>query len=340
MHQLVVGGLQQALVADRSAQPSGRRLIPTALTAVVLPVFAILLASYATTRLIRLPTWFTRTLQRATFDLIVPVLLFHTMATVNLAAPINAALFGAYYLPTLALYALVYVGGQRLGRSAQLANMLALGSSYSNAVLLGIPLVLRAFGSAAAVPLFGLIALHSAAMFFLTTLLHEVAAGAVELRTLLIDTGKRLIANPILLGLIGGLIANIAAQLTGTALPVALLQVTGAVRAMAPYAALVAMGVGLASYSLRGSLVDAALISAAKLVLHPLLVAAFALWLLPVPVMAAKVAITVAALPSGINAYLFAARFGHGEAATATAIVLTTVLSMLTLSVVLVLLGI
>lgn len=312
--------------------------MPAVLGAVVLPVFGIVLLSYAIARLLPLPVWLTSGIQRLTFDVAVPVLLFHTMATVDLSHPIGATLFVGYYTPTLALYALIYFATRQLGRGKALANVLALGSTYSNAVLLGIPLTLRAFGDSAAVPLFGLVAIHSATLFFLTTLLNETATGTVHLRTLLADTGRRLIANPILLGLLGGLAANALARAVGAPLPPGLLMLTGAVRAVAPTAALVAMGLGLARYALRGALADAGLISATKLLVHPALVAA-AVLLLPMPVLSAKVAILVAALPSGVNVYLFAARFGHGEAASAGAILFTTLLSLATLSGVLWLLG-
>lgn len=310
------------------------------LISIVLPVFAIVIGAYAVARAVALPVWLTANFQRLVFDVAVPVLLFHTMATVDLTHHVNSTLILAYYLPTLALYGLIYFGAQRLGRAQPLANSLALSGTYSNAVLLGIPLLLRAFGDAAAVPLFALISLHAAAMFFLTTLLYEIGAGKVHFGNLLLDTARRLLTNPILLGLLAGLAANLAAQLLNTPLPTWLLLVTGSIRAVAPNAALVAMGIGLASYALRGALIDASAITFAKLVLHPLLVAVTALWLLPVPLLWAQVAVAVAALPCGINVYLFAARYGQGEAASATAILVSTGLSIFTLSLVLMLMGV
>jgi predicted permease len=72
-----------------------------------------------------------------------------------------------------------------------------------------------------------------------------------------------------------------------------------------------------------------------KTVLQPLVV-----WLLVDHVFAiarpwSDTAIILAAMPTGINAYLFAARYRSGEAEAATAILLSTAFWLLTVSVIL-----
>ncbi|MCK5488908.1 MAG: AEC family transporter, partial [Gemmatimonadetes bacterium] len=51
-----------------------------------------------------------------------------------------------------------------------------------------------------------------------------------------------------------------------------------------------------------------------------------------------SVAVVMAALPTGINAYLFAERYDHGVATAATAVLLSTGLSIGTISILLYLL--
>lgn len=305
------------------------------LAALLLPVFGTVFAGWTLARVTALPAWLAAGIQRLTFDLLLPLLLFHTMATVPLREQFDVNLLLAYYLPTLALYGAVLGIVRRRGRTLREANVLALASTYGNAVLLGVPLILHAWGDAAAVPLFAIVGLHSAVMFFLTSLVHELAADGLQLRTLLVDTLARLLRNPILIGLLAGTLVN----LLGARLPAPVFAVTAMVRDLAPWIALVAMGIGLASHDMRGAVADSTAVLACKLVLHPLAVALACAVLLGTDTLTTRVLVTIAALPPGINVYLFAVRFRAGEAASATSIVLGTVASLLALGAVLLLLG-
>ncbi len=312
--------------------------MPALLISVIAPVFGVVLASWVLARVVALPARLTAGFQRLTFDALVPALLFHTMATVPLHAQFDANVLVAYYLPTLSVYALVFAAMCAAGRSPRHANILALAGSYSNAVLLGIPLILRAYGDNASAPLFAIVGLHSAAMFFLTTLIHELASANVRMASLVRDTALRLVRNPILMALLAGAAVNAWA----IALPPMLFRLTDICRTVAPYAALlsmgIAMGAGIAAYDLRGARADAITVVLCKLVLHPLLVWLCCMWLLGPqrlhgqPGLTEQVLITLAALPCGINAYLFAVRFGAAEAASARAILLSTALSIVSLA--------
>jgi predicted permease len=81
------------------------------------------------------------------------------------------------------------------------------------------------------------------------------------------------------------------------------------------------------------------MIAALKLVAHPLLVVGLIGLVFEVPPLWAKVAIVIAALPVGVNPYLFAVRYDAGQAESASAILLTSLLSVVTVSVVLLWLG-
>jgi len=98
---------------------------------------------------------------------------------------------------------------------------------------------------------------------------------------------------------------------------------------------LFALGASLAGYPLTGDVPPALLLSGLKLVAHPVLV-----WILAVPVLGlegiwVQVAVTMAAMPSGINVYLFGARYNAAPGVAARTVFLTTALSLVTLSFVL-----
>jgi predicted permease len=73
-------------------------------------------------------------------------------------------------------------------------------------------------------------------------------------------------------------------------------------------------------------------VTALKLLLHPLIVWALVTFVVPLPPIFATVAILFAAMPCGINAYLLAERYRVGVAAAAGAVTLSTSLSVLTIS--------
>jgi hypothetical protein len=74
------------------------------------------------------------------------------------------------------------------------------------------------------------------------------------------------------------------------------------------------MGASLRAYRIAGALQPALVMVALKLVVCPLAVWALATLVFEMPPLWAKVAIVLAAMPVGVNVYLFAARYDAGQA--------------------------
>ena len=143
--------------------------------------------------------------------------------------------------------------------------------------------------------------------------------------------GFELVRNPIIMGILLGLLANV----TGMAIPAPVDGVAEMLGAAAVPTSLFALGASLAGYRLTGDAAPAVALTALKLVVHPLLV-----WILAVPVMGLEgiwvpVAVTMAAMPSGINVYLFGARYQAAPGVAARTVLVTNILSIATLSFVL-----
>jgi hypothetical protein len=139
---------------------------------------------------------------------------------------------------------------------------------------------------------------------------------------------RGLASNPILWGLLGG----VAINLLGLSLPAALERWTALVAGAAVPCALFSMGASLRAYRIAGALRVALVVVAIKLVVCPLAVWALATVVFDVPPLWAKVAILLAAMPVGVNVYLFGVRYDAGQAESATAILLSSILSIATLS--------
>jgi hypothetical protein len=102
--------------------------------------------------------------------------------------------------------------------------------------------------------------------------------------------------------------------------------------------ALFAIGLFVSRLSIRAGARASWQTTVLKLVLHPLLMAALAFYVLPVDPFWAKIAVVCAALPLGATAFVLAQRYGVLEAETSTGAVISTAASLLTVSLVMVLL--
>jgi malonate transporter and related proteins len=299
---------------------------------IVAPVFGLVLLGYGAARLGTFDEAATRGLSLFVFDFAIPIMLVRTMGRVALPAEPEWGLIVVYFGTTFAVFGMGALAARRLfARSGAEPAIFGITAAFSNSLILGIPLTLEAFGEAAAVPLFLIIAFHSALLFTLTTVVAEAGLGVgLPLSRLPLNVGKALVANPILWGLAVGLAMNLG----GLALP-------GPVDRLARYlgdaslpCALFALGANLSRFRLGTTLRAALLLTAVKNLAHPALVL-LAAPLLDLAPLTTKVALTIAACPSGVNAYLFAARYKASVEEASSTILVSTAVSVVTLSVLL-----
>ena len=148
-------------------------------------------------------------------------------------------------------------------------------------------------------------------------------------------TAKDVITNPIVASILGGTLFGF----TGIPLPAVLDQTFVLLGEAAAPLALVALGMGLATYSLKDGLKESLVICGLKLVVQPLLVYLLARWL-GLSTLNTQVVVLLAAAPTGANVYLMARQFKTLEGTIAFAMVLSVALSSFTIPVALALLGV
>ena len=236
----------------------------------------------------------------------------------------------------------VFAGTLLVNGFNTLAATRALGHTFSNNVMIGIPLIGLVLGKEGLVVLLTLISVHALLLLGSGTLILELAqarqhseAGRPQglLRTLG-QAAKNSVIHPVPLPIIAGLLF---AQ-TGWSIPAVIdkpLQLLGsALGAMA----LLLVGVTLA-YSRIGSLLKPALrMAGVKIVIHPLvfLAVAWCMHLQGIPMMAMALA---AALPTGANVLMFAQRYGVAEEEVTASIALGTMCCLVTVPVMLLLIS-
>jgi len=307
------------------------------IVAIVLPVFGIIGVGY----LVAWSGLFTTEVGDGLADFVytvpIPVLLFRTFVTAELpGGETQFLLWLAYFTGFAAAWVIGTLMVRRIfHRDARAGVVGGMSAAYSNAFQFGIPLVVAAYGHEALAPMALIVAVQVPVLMVLSALLIEralildgVGGSTARFDTILTSVGRNLLLNPIVIGMVAG----IAWRLTGLTLPSVAQTVVDRIADVAGTLALIAMGLGLRKYGLGGNLGGSIVMSVLKLFFAPAVVLLIVLYVVPLPVLWAKVAIITAALPSGGNVYLVAARFRTGEALASSAIVLSTGLSILSLT--------
>ncbi|MDJ0752179.1 MAG: AEC family transporter [Ardenticatenaceae bacterium] len=270
------------------------------------------------------------------FNLAIPVLLFNAMSTIELPERIEWAFFLSYYGAVFFNFVLgSWIGRRffRLDRPGQ--AMIGLGSAYSNMVLIGLPVIAAGLGDEALLPMFLLISVHSAILFTSATVMAESGGTKGQNWTRIVGQAvRKILRNPIIIGLFSGLIFN---QLSFT-LPEVLIDTIELIRGSALPCALFVMGASLSRYRLAGQFSRAAAIIIIKMGLMPLLVFFLARTVLDISPLWTAVAVIAAGLPVGVNVAVFAINYQAAVAPVTTAVLISTLLSIGSLTVLLTLL--
>ncbi|MFN4065471.1 AEC family transporter [Azoarcus communis] len=303
---------------------------------IILPVFGTLGLGYVAARFGAFDEAANRGLSLFVFNFALPLMLFRAIAQAELPDAMPWGYLLSYYIGAFVVFGLAMLAGRMMfARRLDEQGVIGLGAAFSNTGMLGIPLVMTAYGPSAALPLFVMIACHSLLLLPPTTALIEAAQGGKRpTRELLVNLSKSILATPIIWGLSAGLVF----ALSSIEIPGPLDVVVKGLGSAATPCALFALGASLTRYSLAGNLREPMVLVALKTVIHPLLVWVLAAHVFEVPQLWVMTAVLLAALPAGITPYLFAQRYGVCQQAVASSVFLSTLLSVLTLSVLLFLL--
>ena len=290
---------------------------------VVAPIFAIILMGY----LAAVRRWVSEggfaAMTGFAFSVAAPALLFAS-GTAGHQGGGGAAL--AFFLGCALLYAGTVYGARRAGVALGAAGSLGLNVTFGNTVMMGIPLVVAAFGQPGLSVLLAILAVHSMVLLGAATVVAEVAqsSGAKPLV---------LLRNPVVMAVLLALVWSTLALPVPAAARTAL-ELLGAA---APPLALFCLGASLTGFAAAGLWAQTGATVALKLAVLPALVWFFC-WLLGVSAFETSVAVLTAALPTGANAFLMARRYATGADGSGAAVLITTVLSVVTLSALLTLL--
>ena len=308
-----------------------------ALLDVVAPVFLVTGAGYLAALTGLLKQSHVDGLNKFTQSFAIPCLLFKAAMELDLRAAFDPGLLLTYYVASTTTFFLGIAGARTLFRRRP-GEAVAIGfaSLFSNTVILGIPIVTRAYGEEALVATIAIVALHAPYNYFLGITVMEISRadgrGAVATARTVI---RAMLHNALMIGLALGFAANLA----GFRPPGVVMEALDLVIAAALPTALVGLGGILTRYQLRRSLGEALMISFLSLAVHPALAYLLGAYVFDLPLPYLRAAVLVAAMAPGVNAYLFASMYNRAEGAAASTVLLATALSVFSVTVWLTILG-
>jgi predicted permease len=297
---------------------------------IVLPVFGLIGIGYLARRFDVLSDRTGDGLSAFVFTLAVPCLIFRTLMRAEIPTVQPWGYWISYFAAVAVVWGLAMVAARIAGLSGTPAVVAGFSAGQANTVLIGVPMILKAYGEEGAVPLFLLIAVHLPVTMTLATLLAEGRRASP------LGLVRQLLIHPIIIGVIAGSALRPAAGFV----PDPAWQVVDLIASAAVPCSLISMGIALRRYGLEAGWRLPGVITALKLIIHPLVVLVLATQVFDMPRAWAGVAVLFAACPTGINAYLFAQRYGEGVALSSTTIALSTGLALVTIVVWLQVLGV
>lgn len=295
---------------------------------IVAPVFALIAAGYAAVLFRFVSETANKGISEFAFSIAIPALLFRTVVVSEFPSVSAAQVWGAYYGALALTWIVALPMSSLLRQQREDGAAFAIGSVYGNIVMLGIPLTLSALGSEAAGPMALILSVNTPLLWLCGTLqmawIDRKQSGSVA--SLLLPIILDLARNPIMLALGFGLLW----RLTGLGLhPVVNKTVELLAQAGSP-TALIALGINLFRFEIRGAKLGIVVMCALKLLAMPAAAWMFA-HLLQLPPIVAGVIVLFAAMPTGANAYIFAVQYQRLVNPVSGAVALGTMLAAVTL---------
>ncbi|MBB5692238.1 AEC family transporter [Muricoccus pecuniae] len=295
----------------------------------VAPVFLLIALGYAAGRRRVLSDEALRGINDFAYWLCAPALLFVSAASGGGLGGHGGRLEVAFFSGVLVTYGIALLASRFLARRGLAeSGLFALNCSFGNTLMMGVPVVLATFGTAGIGPATAIIGLYSLVMLPLTTIVAEMgmAAGASVSRVLG-TTLRSVVRNPIVMAV---LLGNLWALFLPTP-PFFMRRFLEILGGGTSPILLFCLGASLRDFQLQRDWADAVVINLLKLVALPALV-----WelgrLLGLGALELAVAVTLAAMPTGANAFLMSRRYATGMERAGAAVLMGTILSVVTLT--------
>ncbi len=203
-----------------------------------------------------------------------------------------------------------------------------MASAFGNLALVGLPFVSGIYGRQGVEAISLILSIHLPVMMAASIILFAWA-GRGESRTspaaMVRDFFAKLFSHPLILGIVLGLAWRVA----GLSMPALGARFVDAMADTAGPLALFAVGLGLRRFGISGNVKPALAATLIKLFVLPACVLVMTR-MVGLPPTSARIAIAAASMPTGVNPYLIAMRFGTGQALSSNTMTISTGLAAFT----------
>jgi malonate transporter and related proteins len=298
---------------------------------VILPVFLVIGFGWAVTA----RGWITDAgidgIMRFAQSFALPVLLFKNVAALDLAGAFQPGLMLSFYIGAFSGFAFGFIGARWVfHRPLTDCVAIAFACTFSNSLLLGVPITERAYGPEALAGNIAIISIHAPLLYGTGIIAMEWArsraAGGQKASAVLMQVCRAIATQPLVVGIACGFVVN----LSGLPQPGFFAAAVEMVARAGLPAALFGLGGVLWRYKPEGDKAAIAMVVFASLIVHPVVAYGLGRFAFGLDVDALRSVTITAAMAPGVNAYMFAHMYGVGKRISASAVLVATALSIFT----------
>ena len=304
---------------------------------VTIPIFVVMFAGYFSARKGYIDRTGIKALTSFVFYFTLPLMLFHSLANAPVAQELNYYFVLAYSLASLTVFAFGFaVARWVFGCTWPEQAVQGLAVSFGHTVFMTIPIGAALYGDAANLPIALLVAIEMGITVPVAIVLLEIQKSqGGDTFNAVVKGVKTALLNPIILSILLG----ISAALVEVKLPQMFDAVVALVRGATVPCALYAIGASLAGLPLAERLRETGFMVLAKLFVYPAVVLLFMQLVPDLDPRWRNIALIAAATPLGVSVYIVASTYNTYQARASTATLASVILSVITLSILVVLLG-
>ncbi|WP_049695612.1 AEC family transporter [Pseudomonas fulva] len=302
---------------------------------IVAPIFALIIVGYLCRRTHKLGDKAAAEINKMVVWLCLPALLFKVTATATWAEIWHPGFIAAFGAGALAMFAITLLWRLRGGHGLVASSIDGLSAGYANTGYIGIPLCLLLFGQPGLQPALISSLIVVCLVFALSLMLIEIGLqDEPEVGRAVGLVLKALAKNPLVVAPLAGA----AWAMTGLGLAEPVMHLLDMLALATTPCALVSLGAFLAEKQPRAQASPWPL-AALKLIGQPALTWVLAYKVFHLPDMWAASAVLLAALPTGTGPFMLAEYYNRDAGLISRTILWSTVVSLLTLTALLYLLG-
>lgn len=302
----------------------------SALIEIILPVFLVMTFGYIAVMRGFFSEAAVDGLMKFSQNFAIPLLLFRAISTLDLNQGYDTGLLVSYYTGSLTCFALGMIGARFLfNRPWEDSVAIGFAALFANSVLLGLAITESAYGADALAPNYAIVSIHAPFCYFLGITTMEIVRGAGGG---VISTARSVLTamfrNMLMLAIGLGFIVN----LSGLTIPVPVGDAFDLLIRAALPTALFALGGILYRYRPEGEIREVIWISAISLIVHPAIALFMATQVFDLSRPMLQSAVLTAAMAPGVNTYIFASLYGVAKRTVAASVLAGTLLSVLSVT--------